>query len=915
MKKLAVLLLLVSLVMSGWSGFVLAERGERSEAPWKTSESLSNLSRAAVGGDGSVAVVSDSKQRIERLGADGTLLGQMTYEAVESGARVDFNEAVSDGDGRTYALATVLDSYGLYVQSERIVRYDRGGKGGQVLYERKGDGASKRIGRIKGLQLAGGSLYFYEADADKLQLKRLALPDGAPLDVFAFTLPKDRYLSEITGTEPGQIYYTTRRGSIYQVSADGASAKLYPSGTQASRSKNFPELPTLRSDGSLMFVDRLVNAVVTLDPLAPDATKTVLDDAALQRIAPGLDSYEIMDIKQTPTGYAVVLNDRMVLLSADFAPAGQVAKVIFDSRTLWDRRLLWGVFWLGLLLLVFSVRLFHIHVLERRTSLFLKQVLATVPAILIAMILLSNFIYDSFSARMETQMQRELALLARNGQNLIDGDRLARLQSPSDYRNEDYNAIRAKMNFLFEGEDSEQRQGLYSTLYKYEDGQIYIVMDDDDGVNMFKPFEKSEENEAVLNQGVVRTGQWEDADGKWLYAIGPVYDGAGTIVGVYETGRDLSVLHRENRKIYDNIIQNILMITAGLVMLVVIVTFVLLSPIRKLRRSVMAMANGDWDAEVKLRNRDEVGDLGVQFNRMARYIRQHIADITSFSEASYRFVPQQFFHSLGKKGILDIRLGDQIQKNMAVMVANLRDFRQLSKTLSPKENFDFMNSFLRRFGPIVRQEDGLISKYLGAGFMALFPGYAEEAIQAAVAIRRELSTYNQHRRSSGYATVDIGIAIHKGPLMLGIIGEERRWEGNVISDDVQRTTMLEQISDIVGCCIVVTRDYYEQLRSPERFMHRSLGRIRLEGSDEAMELIDVFEGDPEQQRAAKERTKALFERGLALCQAGRFYDARETFVEVIKQNRMDKAAKLYFYLCDEYYQKGAGAGWNGTLAV
>ncbi|MDI4645682.1 HAMP domain-containing protein [Cohnella hashimotonis] len=914
MKKLAVLLLLASLIMSGWSGFVLVERADRSEAPWKSSESLQNLSLAAPG-DGSLAVVSDSKQKIKQLDVDGTLLGQMTYAGAERGARADFNEAVADEDGRIYALVTVLDSYGLYVQSERIVRYDRSGNSGHVLYERKGDGKSKRIGHIEGLQLTGGSLYFYEADADKLQLRRIVLPEKAPETVFAFTLPKDRYLSEITGTEPGQIYYTTRRGSIYQVSPEGVSTKLYPDNTRAADAKNFPELVMLRKDGSLMFVDRLVNAVTTFEPLAPAQTKTVLDDAALQRIAPGLDSYEIMDIKQTSAGYAIVLNDRILLMSADFAPAGQISKVGFDSKTLWDRRLLWGAFWLGLLLLVFSVRFFHIHVLDRRTSLFLKQVLATVPAILIAMILLSNFIYNSFSTRMESQMQRELALLARNGQNLIDGDRLARLHSPTDYRNEDYTAIRAKMNFLFEGEDSEQRQGLYSTLYKYEGDRIYIVMDDDDGVNMFKPFEKNEVNEAVLSQGVVRTGQWEDAEGKWLYAIGPVYDSAGRIVGVYETGRDLSVLHRENRKIYYNIIENILMITAGLVVLVVIVTFVLLSPIRKLRRSVMAMANGDWDTEVKLRNRDEVGDLGVQFNRMARYIRQHIADITSFSEASYRFVPQQFFNSLGKKGILDIRLGDQIQKNMAVMVANLREFRQLSKTLSPKENFDFMNSFLRRFGPIVRQEDGLISKYLGAGFMALFPGYAEEAIRAAVAIRRELLVYNQHRRSSGYATVDIGIAIHKGPLMLGIIGEERRWEGNVISDDVQRTTMLEQISEIVGCCIVVTRDYYEQLRSPERFMHRSLGRIRLESSDEAMELIDVYEGDPEQQRAAKERTKALFERGLALCQAGRFYDARETFVEVIKQNRMDRAAKLYFYLCDEYYQKGAGAGWNGTLAV
>nr|WP_275901528.1 adenylate/guanylate cyclase domain-containing protein [Cohnella algarum] len=355
--------------------------------------------------------------------------------------------------------------------------------------------------------------------------------------------------------------------------------------------------------------------------------------------------------------------------------------------------------------------------------------------------------------------------------------------------------------------------------------------------------------------------------------------------------------------------------TSVLLAVILLLNFLLLSSIRKLRRKVLEMANGNWDVEVNIRSRDEVGDLGEQFNRMGRYIRQYIADITAFSEASYRFVPQQFFRALGKKGILDIRLGDQVQQNMSVLVANIRGFRQLSSTLTPKENFNFMNSFLRRFGPLVRKEDGLVSKYSGAGFMSLFPGHVEAAIRSAIAIRQELSAYNEHRKSSGYAPVDIGIAIHRGPLMMGIIGEEMRWEGNVISDDVQRTALLEQMSDTLGASVLVTREFFGQLRDPERYRHRRLGRIRPEGMEEAIELIDVYEGDPEEMRKAKDRTKALFERGLALCQEGRFYDARETFVEVLKQNRLDKAAKLYFYLCDEYYQKGTSAGWNGTLAV
>jgi len=915
MKKIAVLLLVAALAVVGWTGYGLTKNGEWAVAPWQDGKPVSNLSGVTPGADGSVVAIAASKQEILSIAGDGSL-----HASVRSGAgsrsRSDFNEALATPDGRIAALKTVLDEYGLYVVAEQIVSYDGSGRREKVLYERPGDGKSKRVGQLKGLSVQGGELSFFEAANGRITLYRVGLDGGAPKKAFSFELPADRYLSEVIGNEPGSIYYTTKRGSIYRVGEDGKSTLLYPLESMERTRKNFPEKLSLDASGNLLFVDRLLNAVTTMPPNDPSALRTVADEEAMKRGAPGLEGYEIMDARSTADGgLAIALNERLLRLNASMAPAGSVSETGYDGSTVAVRWWLWIGLAIGAALLAAAIRLAYVHLFRRRFPLFLKQLAVIVPVTVICMILLSNFIYNSFSARMEKQMQSELSLLARNGQHLIDGDRLARLHSPEDYGKEDYAAIRSRMNFLFEGEDAEDRKGLYSTLYKAEEGQLYIVMDDDDGVNMFKPFESSEDNELVLKQGVVRNGQWEDANGKWLYAIGPVYDGSGNIVGIYETGRDLSVLNRENRKIYASIIENIAIITTVLLAVVAALNFLLLSSIRKLRRSVMEMANGNWDAEVKLRGRDEVGDLGEQFNRMGRYIRQYIADITSFSEASYRFVPQQFFRALGKKGILDIRLGDQVQQNMSVLVANLRDFRQLSRTLTPKENFNFMNSFLKRFGPLVRKEDGLISKYSGAGFMSLFPAHPEAALRSAIAIRQELIAYNEHRKSSGFEQVDIGVAIHKGPLMMGIIGEEMRWEGNVISDDVQRTALIEQITNTLGASILVTSEFFGQLRDPERYGHRRLGRIRPEGMEESIELIDVYEGDPEPLRRAKERTKALFERGLVLCQEGRFFDARETFVEVLKANRLDKAAKLYFYLCDEYYQKGTSSGWNGSLAV
>lgn len=915
MRKSGLGILLLLLIAVGLGFWIYPNIDQFKALPYTKETSLSYLSRASAGPEGSLDMIGDSRQEIIRIGDKGEMKEQLR-QSLDSGARHDYTDIATAADGTMYVLDTVLDGYGLYVQEERIIQYLPGDTTGKLLYTFKGNGTNKRVGQIKGLQVSGDSVYFYVDEESRITLRRIPATGGEPEHLLNFDMPKDRYMSEIVGYEAGEIFYSSKRGAIFKVEKDGGSKLVYPLETMDRTRKNFPERLLLHENGRIYFVDRLLNAVTSMKAADSSDLRTEVDEAVLAELAPDAENLEIMDVTiDAGGGLQMALDDRILSISADKTNTEAITSLIYNRSSIWKGWLTWSAAALFIIALALIVRMIYIYWLNRRISLFFKQIFAIVPILVIAMVLLSNFIYDSFSSRMEDEMQRQLSLLARNGQNIISGDQLNRLTSPRDYMNEDYQAISKKMNFLFESEDAATRKGLYSTLYKYENGEMFIMMDDDDGVNMYKPFQLEEADQQVVKTGEIVSGRWEDGTGKWLYAIGPIYDSTGKLVGIYETGRDMNVLYQANQTIYKSVMRNIGYISIGVIVLVLAVTYYLLSSLRKLRRSVMEMANGNWDVKVHIRAQDEVGDLGEQFNRMAHHIRTYIKDITSFSEASHRFVPQQFFKYLGKKGITDIHLGDQVQQNMAVMVANIRSFNQLSKQLTPKQNFDFMNSFLKRFSPFVRKEEGLISKYLGAGFMALFPARSDDALRAAVAIRRELSSFNDSLQASGHSPVDMGMAIHKGPLMLGIVGEEQRMEGNVISDDVNITATLERMSDTMGASILVTRTFFEQLRSPERFRHRMLGRVRIDGKDEPLELVDVFEGDSDSVRAMKERTRAMFERGIALCQEGRFFDARETFIEVIKVNRFDKAAKLYFYLCDEYYQRGAVEGWNGTLAV
>ncbi|MBD2847891.1 HAMP domain-containing protein [Paenibacillus sp. IB182496] len=908
-KLLFVLLIAVAI---GAGYYSVQMRDVLTRSPLSGGEPLVNLSATTVDGEGNTYVVAQSKQEVYSIRPDGTLRYRIGHEPDDSGNQMIFTDVAADREGRLYVLNTVLDPYGLYVLSEHILRYDASGVFDRQLFEWKGDGQSKRIGQVRALTVADSRLSFFISEAESVSLKLIDLRTGTIEQPYIFDLPADRYVSELYGREPGELYYTTKRGAIYEVDVQGESRLIYPLDGSDEMRKKFPERPHADAAGNMYVVDRSQNAIVRLAPGA-SSTELVVTNEALAEAAPDAESYDIQDFTLVQGGLQVVLPDRVLTFDGAGEVAASVTEAAYDGARMTQRALVWAALVAGVAALLALVGMFHVHVMQRRTSFFLKQSAAFIPLIVISMALLSNTIYNSFTDRLEEEMKRELSVLAQSGKHIIEGDRLERLTSPNDYMNEDYQAIKSRMSFLFEGDSD--RRGLYSTLYKYDDGKLYIIADDDDSVNMFKPFPVNEENLLVVEQGRVIAGSWTDSTGEWTYAIAPVTNSAGEVVGIYETGRDMNVLARDNQKIMLSIIRNIVLMTAAILLVFLITTYFMMASLRKLRKSVMDIANGNWDAEVKIRTRDEVADLSEQFNLMVRHIRQYIKDITAFSEASYRFVPQQFFKYLGKRGILDIHLGDQVQRNMVLMVTKIRAFELMSKRLTPKENFNFMNAFLSRFGPIVRQEEGLISSYMGAGFMSLYPRNSEDAVQAAIRIRKELAAYNEHRARDGYQPVDIGVAIHKGPLMLGIVGEETRMEGNVISDDVNLTAMLEEMSANLGVSVLVTRTVMDAMREPERFQFRTLGRIRVEGKGEAMELYDVYEGDDESIRAAKHKTKPLFEQGISLYQQGRFFDAREAFIEVIKRNRQDQAAKLYFYLCDEYYQRGTSADWNGTLAV
>jgi class 3 adenylate cyclase/GAF domain-containing protein len=268
-------------------------------------------------------------------------------------------------------------------------------------------------------------------------------------------------------------------------------------------------------------------------------------------------------------------------------------------------------------------------------------------------------------------------------------------------------------------------------------------------------------------------------------------------------------------------------------------------------------------------------------------------NMEDLNKAYFRFVPRQFLHFLGKESIVDVQLGDQVQKEMSVLFADIRDFTSMSENMTPQENFKFINSYLSRMEPAIIENQGFIDKYIGDGIMALFSGGADDAVKAGISMLHRLNEYNQCRAHKGYPPIRIGIGINTGSLMLGTVGGYSRMDGTVISDTVNLASRIEGLTKSYGVSLLISQESFLQLQEANQYAFRILGLVKVKGKSEAVTVYEVFDADAAEIREGKLVTKKEFEQAILLYNQGAFKDAAQGFQACLDINPRDKVAQIY----------------------
>jgi adenylate cyclase len=257
-------------------------------------------------------------------------------------------------------------------------------------------------------------------------------------------------------------------------------------------------------------------------------------------------------------------------------------------------------------------------------------------------------------------------------------------------------------------------------------------------------------------------------------------------------------------------------------------------PLKKLEFAVQEVGKGKLEFHLTVDSVDEMGKVAEGFNKMTKGLldRDRIRNIFG------RMVDERVRDYVLN---LDTNLvGEKIKAT--VMFVDIRGFTSLSETLSAEKTVEFLNIFLNRMSSCITKNEGIINKYLGDGFLAVFGApipkvnSVELAIKAGIEIQIELEKWNEERLGQGEKTVKLGIGIHYGDLISGTIGSSDRMEYTVIGDTVNVASRIQELTKKLGFPFLMSGEANNQIINHHFYIKTFAGQEILRGRTTPIDL-------------------------------------------------------------------------------
>jgi len=179
-------------------------------------------------------------------------------------------------------------------------------------------------------------------------------------------------------------------------------------------------------------------------------------------------------------------------------------------------------------------------------------------------------------------------------------------------------------------------------------------------------------------------------------------------------------------------------------------------------------------------------------------------------------------------------------REVCVLFLDIRGFTAMSRKRPADQTVALLNDFFAEMVEIVDRHHGIVNKFLGDGFLALFgapledPKAVDNALASARAMLTAVDDWNRRRPDR---TLRVGIGIHTGQAVTGTVGSPQRKEYTVIGDTVNLAARLEQLTKETGARLLVSSSVHDAASGADGAA--DLGPLEVRGYDEAVRVWRV----------------------------------------------------------------------------
>lgn len=235
----------------------------------------------------------------------------------------------------------------------------------------------------------------------------------------------------------------------------------------------------------------------------------------------------------------------------------------------------------------------------------------------------------------------------------------------------------------------------------------------------------------------------------------------------------------------------------------------ILKPIGEMLGVVNRVKGGDFKQRIRVVSNDEIGLLANAGNDMIK----GLAEREKIKDTFGKYVTPEI-----RDEILAGRIPlDGIRAEATLLFSDLRAFTHYVEENDPEEVIESMRAYFTAMEKGIRMHKGLVLQYVGDEIEAVFGApiadrfHADNAVLAALKMRKGLDALNQLREDEGKPAFHHGIGICTGPVLAGNTGSENRLSYALIGDTVNLASRIQELTKQFGCDILVSQKTVKSL--------------------------------------------------------------------------------------------------------